>query len=66
MELHSKQISPNNGILLNGVLRPTLLNIHFSFCSFRNLDFLVPHILHFANRIFLTFLLFKTLYLFTL
>ena len=32
-------MSPNNGILLNGVLRPKLLNNPFALCSFINLDF---------------------------
>ena len=35
-------MSPNNGTLLNGFLRPKLLNNPFVFCSFRNLDFLLP------------------------
>ena len=36
-------MSPNNGILLNGLLRPKLLSIPYSSCSFINLDFLLPH-----------------------
>ena len=31
-------MSPNNGILLNGVLRLKLLNNPFASCSFINLD----------------------------
>ena len=34
-------MSPNNGILFNGVLIPKLLNNHFLFSSFINLDFLL-------------------------
>ena len=40
-------MSPNNGTLLNGVLRPKLVNYLFAFCSFRNLDFLLPQTEHF-------------------
>ena len=32
-------MSPKNGILLNGTLKPKLLNIPFVSCTFRNLDF---------------------------
>ena len=39
---------PNNGILLNGILRPKLLNIPFASCSFINLDFLLLHTAHFV------------------
>ena len=31
IELHSKQDTPDNGILFNGVLRPKLLNIPLAF-----------------------------------
>ena len=48
-------MSPNNGILLNGVLRPKLLNIPFASCSFINLDFILPHTAHFDNSINLPF-----------
>ena len=37
----------NNGILLEGVLIPKLLNKPFAFCSFKNLDFLTPQTEHF-------------------
>ena len=39
MKLHSKKISPNNGILLEGVLIPRLLNNPLAFCSLINFDF---------------------------
>ena len=54
-------MSPNNGILLNDVLRPKLLNIPFASCSFINLDFLLPNIAYFDDNIVLPFLVFKTL-----
>ena len=44
---------PNNGILVNGFLRPKLLNIPFASCSFKNLDFLLLHTAHFDNNIVL-------------
>ena len=53
-------MSPNNGILLNGVLRPRQLNIPFAFCSFINFDFLLPHIAHFDSNIILPLLVFET------
>ena len=53
-------MSPNNEILLNGVLRPKILNSPFASCSFINLDFLLPHTTHFDNNIVLPFLVFKT------
>ena len=53
-------ISPNNEILLNGVLRPKLLNIPIAYCFLINLDFLLPHIAHFDNIIMLSLLVFKT------
>ena len=37
--------------LLNGVLRPELLNIPLASCFLMNLDFLLPHIAHFDNSI---------------
>ena len=55
MELHLKKISPNNGILLNGVLRPKLLNIPVASCFLINLDFLVLYKAHFDNIIVLPF-----------
>ena len=45
---------PNNGILLNGALRPKLLNNPFASCSFIN-----PHTVHFDINIVLPFLVFK-------
>ena len=53
-------MSPNNGIFLNGVLRPKLLNIHFVSCSLINLDFLLLHRAHFDDNIVLPFLVFNT------
>ena len=54
-------MSPNNGILLNGVLRPKLLNIPLASCFLINLDFLIPQIAPFDNNISLLLLVFKTL-----
>ena len=53
-------MSPNNGILLIGVLRPKLLNNLFASCSFIKFDFLLPHTAHFDNNVVLSFLVFKT------
>ena len=53
-------MSPNNGILLNGVLKLKLLNNPFASCSFINLDFLLLHTAHFDNNIDLPFLFSKT------
>ena len=53
-------MSPNNGILFNGVLRPRLLNNPFASCSFINLDFLLPHTAHFDDKISLSFSVFNT------
>ena len=55
-----KLMSPNNGILLNGVLRPKLLNFPFASCSFINFDFLLPHAAHFHDNIVLPFFVFNT------
>ena len=41
------KMSPNNGTLPNGVLRPKPLNKPFAFWSFTNLAFLIPHTEHF-------------------
>ena len=49
-------MSLNNGILLNGILIPKLLNNPFASCSFINLDFLLPHTAHFDDRFNLPFL----------
>ena len=53
-------MSPNNRILLNGILRPKLLSIPFASCFFINLDFLLLHTAHFDDSIVLSFLVFKT------
>ena len=53
-------MSPNNGILLNGVLRLKLLNNPFASCSFINPDFLLPHTAHFDDNIVVSFLVFNT------
>ena len=53
-------MSPNNGILFNGVLRPKLLNIPFTPCFFFNLDFLLPHTAHVDENTVLSFLVFNT------
>ena len=53
-------MSPNNGILLNGVLRPKLLNIPFASYYFINLDFLLLHTAHFDDNIALPVLVFNT------
>ena len=42
-------MSPNIGTLLNGVLRPELLNSPFVSCLLINYDFLLPHVAHFDN-----------------
>ena len=49
-------MSPNNRILLNGVLSPKLLNNPIASCSFINLHFLLPYISHFDDDINLPFL----------
>ena len=54
-------MSLNNGILLNGVLRPKLLNIYFASCSFLTFDFSLPHTAHFDDNIVLPVLVFNTL-----
>ena len=50
-------MSPNNGILFNGVLITKLLHNLFASCSFLNLDFLLTH---FHNNIGLPVLDFNT------
>ena len=60
MKLHLNKISPNNGILFNGVLRLKLLNISIASCSIINLDILVLHIAQFDNGIVLPLLVFET------
>ena len=56
-------MSPNNGILFNGVLRPKLLNNPFASCFFINRDFLLPHTPHFDEKNCLPFLVFNIFYL---
>ena len=51
-------IFPSTGILLKGVLIPTLLNIPLASCSFINLDFLLPHTTHFHDSTTLPFSVF--------
>ena len=53
-------MSPNNGILHNGILRPKLLSIPFASCTYINLEFLLPHTAHFDDNIVLPFLIFNT------
>ena len=53
-------MSPNNGILFNGVLRPKLLNIPFASCPFINLDFFLLQKAHFDDNIVLPFLVFNS------
>ena len=53
-------MSLDNGILLNGALRPQLLNIPFASCLFINFDFLLSYQAHFDDEIVLPFLAFKT------
>ena len=53
-------MSPSNVILLNGVLGPKLLNIHFASCPFINLDCLLLHTAHFDTKIVLPFFVFNT------
>ena len=55
------KISPNVSTLLNGVLRPKLLNSLFNSCLLINLDFLLPPIAHFHNIINLPLLVSETL-----
>ena len=51
---------PNKIILINGGLIPRLLNNPPASCSLINLDFLVPHIVHFDNSVVLLLLVFET------
>ena len=51
--------TPNNGILLKGVLIPKLLSNHFASRSFTNLDFLNRHSVHFDCIINLPFFVLK-------
>ena len=54
-------MSPTNGNLLNGVLRPKLLNIPLASCLLINPYCLLPHIAHFHDIIILSLLVFKSL-----
>ena len=56
-----KNISPNNDILLNRVLRPKLIHSPFASCTFPNVDFLNPHSAHFDCKVNLLFFCFKNL-----
>ena len=53
-------MSPNNRILLNGVLLSKLPNIPFSSCFFISLDLFLPHPTYFDDSIVLPFLGFST------
>ena len=53
-------MSPNNGILPNGVLIINLLNNPFASCSLINLDLLLLHIAHFDNIIVLPLLILES------
>ena len=44
-------MSPNNGTLLNAVLRPKLPNNTFASCFLTNLNFLLPHTAHFDDNV---------------
>ena len=54
-------MSPNNEILLKGVLIRKLLNNPFASCSLINFDFLLQHIAHFDHIIVLPLVVFETL-----
>ena len=53
-------MSPNNGTLLNAVLKPKLPNNTFASCFFMNLNFLLLDTAHFDDNIGLPFLVFNT------
>ena len=53
-------MSPNTGILLNGVLRPKLFNNPFACCSLINFDFLLPHMTYVDKNIVLPLVVFQT------
>ena len=55
------KVSPNNGILVNGVLRSKLLHIPLAFCFLMNLDFWPPHKAHFDDSIVSLLLVFENL-----
>ena len=57
--IHLKTKKINNGILLNGVLIPKLLNKPFVSCYFTNLDFLDPNSAYFDYIINLPFFVLK-------
>ena len=54
-------MSPNNGILFNGVLIPKVLNNPFACCSLINFDFLLSHIAHVDKIIVLPLVVFEIL-----
>ena len=54
-------MSHDKGTLLNRVIRLKLLNNHFAFCSFINLDFLLTDTANFDDNIALLFSVFETL-----
>ena len=65
MPVNQNKRSPNNGILLKGVLIPKLLNNPSASCSFINIDFLLPYTAQFydkANQPFLVFTIFASLF----
>ena len=59
---------PNNGILLDGALKPKLLKIPLASCSFINIYSLLLYTAHFDNNIdhflFLTLFILHFLYFF--
>ena len=60
------KISPGTGTLLNGVLRPKLLNIPLASYFLINLGFLLPHIANFTKNIVLPLLVSETFCILTL
>ena len=53
-------MSPNNGTLLNAVLKPKVPNNTFASCFFMNLNFLLLDTAHFDDNIGRPFLVFNT------
>ena len=53
-------MSPNTGILFNGVLKPKLLNNPFASCCLINFYFLLPHIAHVDKIIALPLVVLET------
>ena len=58
-QMKQNSMSPNNGILFNGVLKPKLINNPFASCPFINID-LLPHTAHFDDNIGLPILVCNT------